>query len=278
MSTFELYRYQLLPSSQLQQDLFSAPFTADQIRARKNEFFSSVLGRFRAISSRTQQIREKIVLNNGDWCAIKLAPGRKVKRSTADFRTESIDNWPHVTIFFNNAPNVQMIGISRNQKAFSETSTVVKILQRSLTHALREFGMVIQIEALFEQEHFWTIINGNRGKVSRVRFEMVAPNMANISHVLKLDLKQLNRDSNCHKANLELEAPPGGALEIDEKDDLIDGCVKYASAGGGDIAVKVMGFKKEIRTSTSVKTIEIEEMNFEGSNAEFLSVMLQLVQ
>jgi len=278
MSTFELYRYQLLPSSQLQQELFSLPYTADEIREQKNEFFSSALEKFQAISSRTQQIREKIILADGNWFAIKLAPARKVKRSTQNFETETIDNWPHVTIFFNNDPKIQIIGISRNQKAFSETATVVRILQKSLTHILRQFGLTIQIEAMFEQEHFWTLINGNRGKIARVRFEMVSPNMANISHVLKLDLKQLNRDSNCQKANLELEAPAGAALEINEKDDLISGCVKYSSEGGGDIAIKIIGYKKEIRTSSSVKTLEIEEINFEGSSADFLDTMLRLVK
>lgn len=276
MSTFELYRYQLLPASQAQKQLFSTEFTADEIRAKKNEFFFQVLQNFKATSTRTQKIREKMVLVDGDWCIFKLAPARKVKRSTPDFRTETIDNWPHVTVFINNAPDVQIIGISRNKKAFSETATVIKILQRSFAHALREFGLIVQIEALFAREDFWTLIEGYKGQVSRVRFEMVAPNMANISHVLKLDLKQLNRDSNCQKANLELEAAPGATLEINDKDPLIAGCVNYASAGGGDIAIKVLGYKKEFRTSTSVRIIELDEVSFEGTSVDFLNVMLQL--
>lgn len=68
--------------------------------------------------------------------------------------------------------------------------------------------------------------------------------MANISRVLKVDLRQLNRDSNCQKTDLQLEALPGAALEITKMDDLIEGCVEYASMGGGDIAIKSQGLEE----------------------------------
>lgn len=270
MAQFELYRYQLLPTSQQQQNLFDSELTVEEIRERKNEFFWRLLSNFNLISSKGYPIQQRVVFQEGDWFVVMLAPARKMSRETPDFRRETLETWPHVTVFINNSPDVQVIGISRNQRAFQTTHSVVKLLHRSLDGGLKRHGLTIQVKEQFEASEFWYLMNLFRGKVGRVRFEMVAPNMANISHVLKIDLKKLNAESNCQKANLELEALPGTSLEIDAEDQMVASCVEYASKGGGDISVKIVGLKKEIRTSTRVKTIEVDELIFQSTDAELL--------
>lgn len=277
MQTFELYRYQLLPASQQQQDLFRKTLTADEIRAKKNEFFDLVLDELPPFRHRGLEIKHKVVLHNGEWCIFKIGAHKSVDRDTEDFRKERIESWPNVTVIVHNSPDTQIIAISRNQKAFSSTASVAKIFERSLTPALRSFGLTIQVKEQFEKNNFWSLVQQNRGKVTRVRFEMVAPNMANISRSLKVDLRQLNRESNCQKANLELEALPGAALEIKENNDLIGGCVEYSSLGGGDIAIKIRGIKKEIRTSTTVKTVEIDELFIQAPNNDLLGIIERLL-
>jgi hypothetical protein len=266
MQTFELYRYQLLPASQQQQDLFHKTLSADEIRENKNRFFDSILNELPPFRYRGYEIKHKVMFHKDDWFIFKLGAHKSVDRDTEDFRRERIESWPNVTVLVHNNPDTQILAISRNLKAFSSTSTVAKIFERSLTPALRHFGLTIQVREQFEKNNFWSIIRQNAGRITRVRFEMVAPNMSNISRTLKVDLRQLNRESNCQKANLELEALPGAALEIKETNELMDGCVEYSSLGGGDIAIKVRGIKKEIRTSTTVKSIEIDELSLQAPN------------
>jgi hypothetical protein len=270
MQTFELYRYQLLPASQQQQDLFHQTLTADEIREKKNQFFDSILTKLPPFRHRGYEIKHKVVLKEGELFIFKLNIHKKIDRDTEDFQRERIESWPNVTILVHNNPDTQILAISRNIKAFSSTGSVAKIFEHSLTPALRPFGLTIQVREQFEKNNFWSIISEYVGRITRVRFEMIAPNMSNISRTLKVDLRQLNRDSNCQKANLELEALPGTALEFKKTNELIDGCVEYSALGGGDIAIKIKGIKKEVRTSTTVKSIEIDEISFQASSPNFL--------
>jgi hypothetical protein len=264
MLTFELFRFQLLPISQHQQELFSQPYSAEVIREKKNAFFDEVLQHLPSFRHRGMRLRHKVELHVDDLFIFKLGTHKSVDRDTPEFRRERIESWPNVTVILDNNPDSQIIAISKNHRAFSSGSSVAKLIERTLTQPLKSYGLTIQVREQFEKNSFWETINQFDGMVSRVRFEMVAPNMANISKVLRVDLKQLNRESNAQKTSLELEAVDGAALEIREDNQLINGCVDYASAGGGDISIKIRGMKREIRTSTTVKTISIEEAILEA--------------
>lgn len=277
MSTFELYRYQLLPSSQQQQDLFHTLQTADHIREQKNRYFDSVLVERLDFWHRGLEITYKLEFHEDFWFIFKIGAHKSVDRDTKDFQRERIESWPNITVIVHNDPDTQIIAISKNIKAFSSTNIVAKIFEHALTSVLRPYGLTIQVKEQFEKHNFWSVINSHIGKISRVRFEMVAPNMANISRMLKIDLKQLNRESNCQKANIELEALPGAALEIKSDNELVDGCVEYASLGGGDIAIKIKGIKKEVRTSTTVKSVEIDELSIKSPNDQLLSIIKRLL-
>lgn len=277
MSTFELFRYQLLPASQHQHELFSVVLSADQVRERKNEFFDAALKGLSKFGHRGLEIRHRVQLHQDGWFIFKVGAHKTVDRDTEDFQKEKVESWPNVTVIVNNQPEIQVLAISRNPRAFSSTSVVAKLFERTLTSLLREYGLSIQVREQFESANFWTVIGENKGKVLRLRFEMVAPNMANISRALSIDLKQLNRDTNAQQTNIELEAPPGGALEVSPQNELIDGCVEYSSLGGGDIAIKIKGMRKEIRTSTSVRSIEIEELTLQAPAPDLLVALTQLL-
>ena len=277
MQIFELYRYQLLPSSQQQNDLFETPLTADQIREKKNHFLNDVLENLPQFRHRGMEIKHKTIFHAGDIFAFKIGAHKTMDRDTADFSREKIENWPNVTVLINNDPAAQVIAISRNQKAFASTKTVANLLEAAISPSIRKYGLTIQVAEQFEENNFWALIEAHKGYVSKVRFEMIAPNMANISQALKIDLKQLNRDTNCQKTNIELETLDGVPLEISRDNKLIDGCVEYASLGGGDIAIKIKGYRKEFRTSTTVKTVAIDELYIEGGGNDLLGNLKELL-
>lgn len=260
METFELFRYQLLPLSQHQQELFTRAYSADELRSRKNEFFNRVLQQLPPFKHRGLDIRKKVERHDDEILIFKLSTHKSIERYTEEFQKERLETWPHVTIVINNDPNVQSLAVSKNGNAFSSSQTVANLLERTLNPPLRKYGLSIHVRERFEKNDFWNIVREFYDRIRRVRFEMVAPNMANISHVLKVDLKQLNRESNAQRTTIELEATDGATLELSPHDPLISGCVDYASEGGGDIAIKVKGVKKVLRTSTTVKSIQVDEM------------------
>ncbi|RDI11731.1 hypothetical protein [Comamonas sp. AG1104] len=273
MSTFDIYRYQILPASQQQQSLFNELVSADELRLRKNHYFSEILNgemNFEHKGLIIKCIRENIGSN---LYLFKIGVYKNVDRDNEDFQREKIPSWPNVTVIINNLDDRQTILISRNVKAFSTTKVVSNILEKTFDQALNYMGLTIQIRETFNPNHFWGLMRENEGRVDRVRFEMVAPNMASITKALKIDLRQLNRESNCQKVSLQLESLPKTALEIDPEDELIKGCVEYASLGGGDIVVKLKGVRKEIRTSEKIQIVEIDEMTLSGLNQDTLLLL-----
>jgi hypothetical protein len=277
VETFELFRYQLLPLSQHQQELFDQTYSAEQIRRRKNYFFEKILAAIPIFKHRGMEILRKVEFHDHRVIVFKLSTYKKIDRYTAEFQRERLESWPHVTVVIDNDPNIQTISISRNLEAFSSSKTVANLLEYTFNVALRKFGLSIHIRERFEQNDFWALVKDYSHRIKRVRFEMVSPNMANISHVLKIDLKQLNRESNSQRTTIELEAVDGASLELSQENQLVAGCVEYASEGGGDIAVKITGMKKVIRTSSTVKSVKIDELQLNLPPAELVSVLKALL-
>ncbi|WP_434664749.1 hypothetical protein P5W99_30005 [Paraburkholderia sp. A3BS-1L] len=277
MALIELYRYQLLPITQQQFGIFDEPLTADQIRERKNEFFGRVLTSILEFSYNRTHIHHKLLFHSGPWFVFKISAHKSMLRTNHDFEDERIDDWPYVTVIINNDPAHQFIGVAPNVKAFASTATVVKIIERSVARPLHIFGLFVEIREQFDKRQFWDLMDEFHGRVLRIKFEMVSPNMANISKVLKIDLKQLNRDTNSHKTSLELEAGHEATLDVSAQNPLIEGCVEYSAMGGGDVAIKFKGLRKTVRTSTNIKTIEIDELALEGPNEMVLDQWLSVL-
>lgn len=273
---FDLYRYQLLPITQnVQPDLYREILTKEELKRKKNKLFHEVISKLpNMLSNSGNSLQQKIVLDTESWFAFKLGTQKTIEIENENFNRELVDNWPHVTVIIDNRPNRQLIAISKNSRAFSSTSVVAKIFRESLKNHLANLQLSMHIEAIFEEKCFWKLINKNRGKVTSIKFELISPNMANISKSLKVDLKQINIDTNSHKTCLELNADDNASLEIQEDNEVIDGLVEYASKGGGDIVLKVNGIKRSIRTKQSIKTIEIDELTVESLNAESLEILL----
>ncbi|WP_019026007.1 hypothetical protein [Colwellia piezophila] len=273
--TFDLYRYQLLPVTQeVQPDLYRKILNTEQLKEQKNNLFHEILSNLPDLKNGSNILHQMVVLNKGDWFVFKLGVQKSVEIENENFDKERINNWPHITVIINNRPDNQYIAISKNSKAFSSTSVVVNIISDSLKAHLNNMQLTMQVEVLFDKEEFWNIVHTNRGKITSVRFELISPNMANISKCLKVDLKQINIDTNSHKTCLEFNSADDAALEIIDNNEVIDGLVEYASEGGGDIIFKVNGLKRSVHTQKTNRTIELDELIVENLNIESLETLM----
>jgi hypothetical protein len=265
MAIYDLYRYQLLPAPELQGNLFEGrELTSDELRSQKNILFFNALNEISDFSHRGFETTKKPLFRTDEVVIFKIGIQKTVDRDTKELTKEKVESWPNVTVIVDNSPDIQVIAVSRNPRAFSSTRVLIEHLSRVIGSRLKVKGLTIEIREQFNSADFWSVVNENEGKVQRIRFEMVSPNMANISGSLEVDLRGLNRDTHAQRVDIELNAPPGSALEVETSNPLINGCVDYASNGGGDIAVKIQGLRKEIRTSTTVKTIEVENLEIQG--------------
>lgn len=276
--SFDLYRFQLLPITRHAQiDAFHEIRSVEDIERNKNLFFNEILTEFPKLKHRLFELNQKILFHKQDVLCIKLGAHKTIERDNEHFRKERIDNWPNITIIISNEPNTQIIAVSRNIKTFSSSEVVINLLSSILNRRLRNYQLKMHIEAMFDKKEFWSIIEKNKARLQTVKFELISPNMSNISKFVKLELKQLNKDTNSHKTNLELNSPEGATLEINKNNEMVNSLVDYASNGGGDISIKVKGIRKKVHTSKSIKSVEVDELIAENLTYEQLIAFTEIL-
>jgi len=266
---FEIYRYQLLPLDRFfQGDLFDDVHSVDQLITRKNEFLDELLQQMRIISGKQTQIIARSLGKSGYFYLYRFAANRSLVRETEEFTEEELDNWPSFLVGIWNHPDKQYIVVEERRDAFQHTDTVTSAIESSLSPKLKRKQLGIYIEPLFKEEEFWEIVNRYEGKITEITFELITPNMANISGVLSDDLKLLAKSSNTARTQLSISAPADSALNVEKSDEQIEGLVKYSSEGGGNISLRAKGVRRKIRTAKTKKSLEIDEVEIQGQNAE----------
>ena len=283
---FELFRYQLLPLTQnVQIDLFPdervmSINSVEELKAQKNEIFHHVLTKSLSLQHRQSELNKKVIMESPPWFVMGINTKKSLKREKPDFDQEQIETWPHVIVIINNEPDVQIIAVSRNTRAFRSGSVITKILQENLGIVLQKYQLTIQIDSFFEKSEFWKLVGEYQGQITSVHFELISPNMANISGALKLnlDLAKLNADTNSHRTDLKLNSSKGGALEINQENLLVNSLVDYSSEGGGNIKLKLKGIKRMIRTPKSVREISINELSVQNISPEQLERLFEKIK
>lgn len=273
---FHLYRYQLLPTNRFQSDLYGAKSVGELI-AKKNELFREALNIPAAFQNgRTDTVTKKL-FEQDDFIIFRIAAKRPHNHETKDFRTETIDEWPSIHVVVWNKPDKQLIAIQQRSAAFQKTDAAMRLIFESITPVLQKHQLTAIWEPLFEEHVFWDLVKMHEGQIQEVEFEIVTPNMANISGVLPDNLKDFARETNSVRNKILIKADPSSALKIDDTSATVKGLVEYSSKGGGDISLKVNRLRKKIHTSTAVKEIEIDDLALQGEPAEVAKLLQELL-
>ena len=264
---FNLYRFQLLPTSKNIQKSFDRDIeSVEDLRRAKNSIFGEVITSIKEFDYSYSELRHRVMLEDEEFVVIRLGVERDIDRVTEDFDRENVESWPFVHILINNNPTVQKIAVQRNRDAFSDTRTVTNILQDNINPLLRNYQLGFYIEPIFEKSEFWAVVDKYPDRITRVSFELISPNLANLSKALSEDLKDLATDTNTHKTNLDIKSNPESHLVLERDNEQLDSLAEYTSGGGGSVTFKVRGIKKKITTDESVSEITIDEIDLEASN------------
>lgn len=273
---FHMFRYQILPTSQSIQTTFSPYHISSyaELIKKKNEIFSDVLRKITKLQySRTELIHKSEVQDS--YFHIQIAANRNIKRSTKEFKEEELENWPFSRVILNNDPNSQQAMIELNRKVFADTFTIASILQDNINAQLKHYQLHVVFEKQFEKKYFWDLIAANVNKITQVDFELVSPNLANISKNLAFDLRALSHNTNTQKTHLQLNSDKTSALTLGQDDKLISSLVNYSADGGGNISLKVRGYKKKIHTSKGSVEKSFDELEIKGKS---LSQLLEIIK
>ena len=269
--SFHIYRYQILPLSQQIPLFFEFGVKSiDELKKRKNEFFGQCIQKIVNLVYERAKLIHKIILNEGDITILKIGVNRKFNRDKPDFTEEEIDNWPNLLVIINNKADIQKIAVQFNRKAFSSTNTVANLLEQSINSILEKYYLKTHIKPIFTKQFFWDIVDKHPTGITQTCFDMISPNMSNISHSLSLDLQQLNATTNTQETKIELNSDQSSSLNFDRDDEFISSLVDYASEGGGNISLKVKGYKRKFHTSNSINEYEIDEFEIKNTTSHEL--------
>lgn len=270
-ATFDVYRYQLLVDKAVQLKIDSHYQSAEEIRAAKNTILENLLSNQNFhFKSNKSDIESKLMFQKGDRYYFKVAVKREKRITNKDFTETTVEDYPNILIAFNNAPDVQKIAIQSYTQAFKETDTVSRILEETIDKQLRNDSLSFYLEPIFDKKEFWKMVNLYDKKIKQLSFEMVSPNMANISRNLQINLKELYEDTNSHKTTVELNSDGDSNLEINPQSKLINSLVDYTSEGGGNISMRVDGIRRKLHTAQSKAEFSIEEALLKGMDWEAL--------
>lgn len=278
-TSFELYRYQLLPIDRyLQGDLLTGIGSIEELIERKNSFFYEAISGTKNFSGKSNDTNTKKLYEKDDFFLLKIAHNKSINRETKDFRDETMEHWPSVLVAVWNHPEKQLIAVQKRRVAFSHGEVVVKMIINAVSSKLEHHHLRAIHEPLFEEQEFWSLLHKHEGKVRSAEFEMITPNMANISGSLTDDLKNFSKVTNSTRNKLKIESDPDAPLHLEESNSMLQGLVKYSSEGGGNISLKIDGVNKKYNTSKTVKEIHLGEMEIQGNADEVVNVIKELLK
>lgn len=272
---FELYRYQVLPIDRQLSIFNEYARDLDELIAKKNDIFYDEILKIEEWKYKNTIIKARKEYDKNNFLLFKFAPKRNTKIEDENFKEADIDTWPSVLMAIWNDKDIQTIAVQNKKDAFAHTRTAVSVLVDNINSRLLEKNLKIHFEAIFKKDAFWSIVSKYDKKISNVRFELITPNMANISKHLSDELKDFAKNTNTARTKFEIEAEKGASLHIDSSNIQVQNMVEYASNGGGNISFRVKGLKKIINTNASISSTSIDELELSTSSPEVVVDILK---
>lgn len=271
---FDIFRFHLLPITTKQISLFDKEISYEELKEQKNGIFDELI---QNLENRVNQLPIELFSYDDKSYLFRLANPKKTV-IYKNFKEIEENTEPFIYVAINTDPEIQKIAISHNPDAFSTTNVTKNILLKMFCQYLSTYGLVIEFEQIFESNTFWNYVSKYEGRIKSIDFEIIKPNLSHISNTIKNTLKPLIEGTNSHKTHLKLEAPKEGVLEnVDKSNKQLNGLVDYSSEGGGNISMKILGYKYKIKTRNMSKSKKIKEFQIKGSPDQVIKLWKEIV-
>jgi len=277
---FYLFRYQILPRIDPQESLvYSTPErnynNLNELVEDKNHIFLNMIQKIE-FKWPYSKISHEVVHFEEDSCLVRLGVNRPTVLRTEDFKSFSTNDWPWIYIFIDNSPQNQIIAVEINRDAWDSPDITINMLTRNFNDYLKTYFLSVLIEPIIEKNAFWDFVEENKGKIKVVEFDMISPNMSNISENSKWPLREIRNEYNATRQKFRLENSESTSLDI-KKDELIESLADYSSLGGGCTRFKIKGLRQFKSLKGDTKTIEIDEIDFVSEDRNHFHLFAQLI-
>jgi hypothetical protein len=259
-ATFDVFRFQLLVDKTVQFSSDNLYQSVGEIKAVKNDIFKNLINnKYFQFQSGNSKIVSQLVFTKGDVSFFKIGVIRQRRILRKDSTKERIADYQNILIAINNNPGIQKIAIQNNVNAFKNSDVVIDIIRNSIDKELKKHSLSFHVEAIFNKNEFWNIVSKYQEKITQVAFNLISPNLPDLSRNLQVDLKQIYEGTNAHTTTIELNSAEGSHLKIDPESPIINSLVDYSSGGGGNITITVEGLHKKIHLSQSKEEFSVDD-------------------
>lgn len=284
---FELYRYQIIPINRKQLDLFhSSEKSLEELLEKKNAYFIEAFNNLCSNSSLDEieglrkilfkRVYPKKDLNYSPVYIYLMATPKSVTMETDEFTLKEIENYPKIYVIVLNNKDEQIIAIEKRTTAFPKTQNAINKLSNRLNKILEIHNLNVHINPIYDKKYFWDFIKGK--SIRKLEFNLITPNMANISNVLSDDLKNLAKNSNTARTDLRLNAADDSSLIIEPDNQDINDLVHYSSQGGGGIRLQCKEANRFTDLNKGVSMVSCDSITLEGNPDNIRDLILSFIK
>ena len=261
MAKYIIYTYQFSPIKNSSNPLFKElEVDASESMEKKQDIFESILQNEKShFIYKNKEYGHKIIHDKNHIIVLKLANTKSVNLED-DFQKHKQYHFPSCQVIIDNRHDVQHIAIEENSIAFADTQTVCAILESTLRGYLKLHKLYIDIQKEFQYSEFWDTIKQYPTGITMVRFHFLYPNLPRVWESVNDLISKASKTTNSKQTTFEFKAEEDENLELSENSDMLKGLVKASADSGNLITLKVRKLRTLIKTGTSTKSIEIDDL------------------
>lgn len=155
----------------------------------------------------------------------------------------------------------QKVAVESNRSVASPANILLGLV-RQINRTHPESIYSIEAAPIIETESFWVFAERNKGRITKIRFDFVAPNMFGGSDSITEELRDFKQKEKAHRISIELQNKHGLDVETEKTREAVD----YVGKSGGTITAKA---KRGSNYTSTDKTRfgSIPEPDFGGESA-----------
>jgi hypothetical protein len=113
---------------------------------------------------------------------------------------------------------------------------------------------IIEANPIVDPQTFWEFEEKNRGDITSISFELIAPNMVGIRDQLTRDMTGFRDNEKARKVKIGLQNTDGLSLNDTRVREMVD----YTMEGGGSVKAAAKGRRKTYNSNNRGKRIQVE--------------------
>lgn len=216
-----------------------------------------------------------MLFKEGGFIIFKIAKDKSVNLEE-DFTIHKHEYSPSCNVIIDNRKDVQYIAIEEKSNVFNKVDTVAKILKCTFLSYLQGYRLSIDIKRVYDVKDFWSVVEENKDKIEKIRFQFSYPNLPDLNRRVKEAIAEVAKSTTSGKSELTFEAVKGQTLRISEEDPNLRPLVQMSADGGEEIMIKTKKFWVKIGKNSKSFSIDNLDSILDKGNDLFNKVTDQI--